>query len=61
MTTVMPVGARDLAIETAKDAGAILRERLELDRTIDFKGAIDLVTDADRASEELVGTCITTA
>ncbi|MCO5221100.1 MAG: inositol monophosphatase [Thermomicrobiales bacterium] len=61
MTTVMPVGARDLAIETAKDAGAILRERLELDRTIDFKGAIDLVTDADRASEELVGTRITTA
>lgn len=53
-----PAGARDLAIETALAAGAILRERLTLDRTIDFKGAIDLVTDADRASEELVAAAI---
>jgi len=55
----MPDGARDVAIETALAAGAILRERLSLDRTIDFKGTIDLVTDADRASEELVGAAIT--
>lgn len=60
MTTgAMPDGARDVAIETALAAGAVLRERLELDRTIDFKGAIDLVTDADRASEELVEKAIT--
>lgn len=51
---LVPAGARDVAVETAREAGAILRERLSLDRQIDFKGAIDLVTDADRASEELV-------
>lgn len=55
----MPDGAREVAIETALAAGAVLRERLSLDRTIDFKGAIDLVTDADRASEELVEAAIT--
>ena len=54
----MPDGARDVAVETALAAGAILRERLSLDRTIDFKGAIDLVTDADRASEELIEAAI---
>lgn len=60
MTSAMvPEGARELAVETAKAAGAILRERLSLDRTIDFKGTIDLVTDADRASEELVASAIT--
>lgn len=56
-----PAGARDLAVETALAAGAILRERLSLDRTIDFKGVIDLVTDADRASETLVEAAITGA
>lgn len=60
MTTgTLPDGARDVAIETALAAGAVLRERLSLDRTIDFKGAIDLVTDADRASEELIESTIT--
>jgi myo-inositol-1(or 4)-monophosphatase len=54
----MPEGARAVAVESALAAGAILRERLALDRTIDFKGAIDLVTDADRASEELVEAAI---
>ncbi len=54
----MPDGAREVAVETALAAGAVLRERLSLDRTIDFKGAIDLVTDADRASEELVEAAI---
>ncbi len=55
----MPDGARERAVETALAAGAILRERLSLDRTIDFKGAIDLVTDVDRASEELIAAAIT--
>ena len=45
---------RDLAVE----AGAILRDRLHQDRTISFKGAIDLVTDADHASEELISSRI---
>jgi myo-inositol-1(or 4)-monophosphatase len=53
-TGSIPEGARELAVETALAAGAVLRERLTLDRTIDFKSAIDLVTDADRASEELI-------
>ncbi len=56
---VVPEGARELAVETAKAAGSILRERLSLDRTIDYKGTIDLVTDADRASEELIASAIT--
>ena len=59
MTTgAMPDGAREIAVETALAAGGVLRERLSLDRTIDFKGAIDLVTYADRASEELVEAAI---
>ncbi len=55
----VPDGARELAVDTAKAAGAILRERLSLDRQIDFKGVIDLVTDSDRASEELIAEAIT--
>ncbi len=54
----IPDGARELAVETALAAGTILRERLSLDRTIDYKGAIDLVTDVDRASEELIAASI---
>lgn len=54
----VPEGARELAVDTALAAGAILRERLALDRTIDFKGAIDLVTDADHASEQLIESTI---
>ena len=39
----------------AAEAGAaVLRERWSMPRTVDRKGAIDLVTDADRASEEAV-------
>ena len=39
----------------AAEAGArVLRERFEGPRTIDHKGRIDLVTDADRAAEEAV-------
>lgn len=52
--SVMPIGARSFAISLAKDAGALLREKLRQARTIDFKGTVDLVTDADRASEALI-------
>ena len=48
-----PAGAREVAIQTARDAGAILREKLG-QVTIEYKGTVDLVTDADRASEKLV-------
>lgn len=50
----LPDGARDIAIRAALDAGAILRGRLSQTREVAYKGVIDLVTDADRASEELI-------
>lgn len=41
-------------MEAARAGGAVLRQRWGTKRTIEFKGRIDLVTDADRASEEAV-------
>jgi myo-inositol-1(or 4)-monophosphatase len=38
--------------EAARRGGLVLRQRFGGRRTIDYKGGIDLVTDADRASEE---------
>ncbi|HEV2107374.1 MAG TPA: inositol monophosphatase family protein [Thermomicrobiales bacterium] len=51
---MVPDGARDLAISTAREAGAILRGRLGHIRDVQFKGTIDLVTDVDRASEAVI-------
>jgi myo-inositol-1(or 4)-monophosphatase len=42
---------RDACAEAARLGGAVLRERWGKLRTIEYKGGIDLVTDADRASE----------
>jgi len=42
---------RDGCAEAARRGGAVLRERWRQVRTIELKGGIDLVTDADRASE----------
>jgi myo-inositol-1(or 4)-monophosphatase len=42
---------RDLCAEAARLGGAVLRERFGRRRTIEYKGGIDLVTDADKASE----------
>jgi len=42
----------DGAAEAARRGGEVLRARFGSRRTIDYKGGIDLVTDADRASEE---------
>jgi len=42
---------REACAEAARRGGAVLRERFGARRTIEFKGGIDLVTDADRASE----------
>lgn len=47
-----PAALRRTAEEGARLAGRILAERFLGERTIEFKGGIDLVTDADRASEE---------
>jgi myo-inositol-1(or 4)-monophosphatase len=45
---------REACAEAARRGGAVLREKWGTRRTIDYKGGIDLVTDADRASEEEV-------
>ncbi len=45
---------RDACVEAARRGGAILRERFGAARTVELKGGIDLVTDADRASEAAV-------
>jgi myo-inositol-1(or 4)-monophosphatase len=42
---------REACAEAARLGGAVLRERWGKRRTIEFKGGIDLVTDADKASE----------
>ena len=52
--THIPEAADEVAIEAAYGAGAILRERLAEARTIEFKGDVDLVTDADHAAEAYV-------
>ena len=45
----------DLAVRLAREAGAIQRTRLREPRTIDTKSSpIDLVTDVDRACDELI-------
>ncbi len=54
MPSHLPDGARLLAVQAARDAGALLRERLTQPRAIQFKGTVDLVTDADQASESLI-------
>jgi len=47
-----------LAAEAAVKAGAVLQERYEQPHQIRHKGAIDLVTEADLASEELILTVL---
>lgn len=44
----------DFTIDLARRAGSLLLARLDGPRTLTYKGAIDLTTDADRASEELI-------
>jgi myo-inositol-1(or 4)-monophosphatase len=45
---------RDACAEAARLGGAILRDKWGQTRTIAYKGGIDLVTDADRASEDAI-------
>lgn len=42
------------AVTIAKEAGLLLKDKLNDLHTIDFKGEIDIVTDADRMSEALI-------
>src|SRR5438552_11467332 len=44
----------DAAIETALEAGKILREEYALPPKIRYKGDVDLVTQADRRSEQAI-------
>ncbi len=54
-----------MLLENTKDlayaAGRILRDKFYTDLTIEYKGEIDLVTDADKAAEKLLVTAITKA
>lgn len=45
---------RETAEEGARRAGRVLAERFERERTVEYKGGIDLVTDADKASEAVL-------
>lgn len=50
----------DFAIRMARDAGGLLRDRLGTRLDVTHKGAIDLVTDVDLASEQLIRDAIAT-
>ena len=52
--SAVPDGAREVAILAAREAGTILRAKLDQPRDIRYKGEIDLVTDADRAAEAVI-------
>ncbi len=48
------LGLADSATKAAMEAGAILRELYDKPHDVKFKGAIDLVTEADTAAEEKI-------
>ncbi|MBI5971541.1 MAG: inositol monophosphatase [Deltaproteobacteria bacterium] len=45
---------KNLAISAAQKAGRLLKERLGDSGRIEFKGAVDIVTEMDRASEDQI-------
>ncbi len=49
----------DFATDVARRAGTLLLEALDRQRRVELKGAFNLVTDADHASEELIVAAIT--
>ncbi|GAB4473887.1 MAG: inositol monophosphatase family protein [Anaerolineae bacterium] len=49
---------RDTAAAIARSAGALLRDAYDQPRQIDYKGTVDLVTQADRAAEETILTAL---
>jgi myo-inositol-1(or 4)-monophosphatase len=49
----------DFALSIAREAGDVLMEYFHKEHTIDYKGRIDIVTDVDRRSEELLISRIT--
>ena len=46
--------AREVGIEAARSAGGLLRRRVDSIREVRHKGAVDIVTDVDLASEQEV-------
>lgn len=50
----METGIQEFAIDTARRAGALLRDNVGRIGSIEFKGAVDIVTDVDRKSEALI-------
>ena len=53
--------ALEFAVNTVREAGALLREFYRTGVTVKYKSEIDLVTEADHASEELILSCIRAA
>jgi myo-inositol-1(or 4)-monophosphatase len=54
----MTESCRDVALRIAREAGTFLREKFKSSHPIDFKGEINLVTEADRISEEIIASKI---
>src|SRR3984885_890090 len=44
----------DVAIESAHEAGALLRTEFDRPKEISYKGEVDIVTESDRRSEALI-------
>ncbi len=49
-----PVHFLEVAVDAAREAGAILLTEFDRPQKIAYKGEVDLVTEADRRSEELI-------
>ncbi len=50
--------AHQFAVDLARQAGALIRDRFNEPRDVDHKGTIDLVTDTDHASERMIADAI---
>jgi myo-inositol-1(or 4)-monophosphatase len=51
---------KECAIEIARDTGIFLKDKLHSVHTINYKGEINLVTEADKISEEMITSKINT-
>ncbi|MDD5711663.1 MAG: inositol monophosphatase family protein [Smithellaceae bacterium] len=47
-------GYEKLAVAVAREAGALLRKRFTEKHTVEYKGEINIVTEADRLAEDLI-------
>jgi myo-inositol-1(or 4)-monophosphatase len=53
-STKVPITLLDDAIRISRLAGTLLKERLSTDFDISYKGDVDIVTDVDRAAQDLI-------